>query len=72
MRKYKLGLLLLIIGVALLLGSGISYTTHEKTKVGPISVEHPEKHRIPYMPVAGVILSVAGGAMMLAGRAKSN
>jgi hypothetical protein len=69
--KFRVGLVLLIIGVALLLVGGITYTTQEKTKIGPVSIEHPEEHTIPYMPVAGVILSLTGGALMLTGRAKS-
>ena len=71
MNRFRVGLILLIIGVALLLAGGITYTTQERTKIGPIAIEHPEEHTIPYMPVAGVILSLAGGALMLTGRAKS-
>ena len=71
MNKFRVGLVLLIIGVALLLAGGITYTTQEKTRIGPVSIEHPEEHTVPYMPVAGVILSLTGGALMLIGGAKS-
>ena len=71
MNKFRVGLILLVIGVALLLAGGITYTTQERTKIGPIAIEHPEERTIPYMPVAGVILSLTGGALMLTGRAKS-
>jgi len=71
-NKFRVGLVLLIIGVALLLVGGITYTTQEKTKIGPVSIEHPEEHTVPYMPVAGVILSLMGGALMLTGGAKSH
>ena len=71
MTKFRVGLVLLVIGVALLLVGGITYTTQEKTKIGPVSIEHPKEHTIPYMPVAGVILSLTGGALMLTGGAKS-
>jgi hypothetical protein len=70
-NKFRVGLILLIIGVALLLAGGITYTTQERTKIGPVAIEHPEERTIPYMPVAGVILSLTGGALMLTGRAKS-
>ena len=63
---------MLIIGVALLLAGGITYTTQEKTRIGPISIEHPEEHTIPYMPVAGVLLSLTGGALMLTRRSKNH
>jgi hypothetical protein len=71
MDRFRVGLFLLIIGVALLLAGGITYTTQERTQIGPVTIEHPEEHSIPYMPVAGVILSLTGGALMLTGRAKS-
>jgi hypothetical protein len=72
MSRFSLGLLLLIFGVGLLLVGGISYTTQERTQIGPIAIEHPEQHRIPYSPLAGALLGVTGGALMLAGRAKSH
>jgi hypothetical protein len=72
MNKFNLGLVLLIIGVGLLLVGGISYTTQERTQLGPIAIEHPEEHRIPYSPLAGVLVSLTGGALMLTGRAKGH
>ena len=71
MNRFRIGLVLLIIGVALVLVGGISYTTQEKTKIGPIAIEHPEEHRIPYSPLAGALLAVTGGALMITGRAKT-
>jgi len=72
MNKFTTGLVLLIIGVVLLLIGGISYTTQERTKIGPIAIEHPEEHRVPYSPLAGALLAVTGGALMLTGRAKGH
>ncbi|MDD5542451.1 MAG: DUF3185 domain-containing protein [Acidobacteriia bacterium] len=72
MNKFTVGLVLLIIGVALLLVGGISYTTQEKTQIGPIAIEHPEEHHIPFSPLAGALLSLSGGALMLTGRGKSH
>jgi uncharacterized membrane protein YidH (DUF202 family) len=72
MSRFTLGFVLLILGVGLLLIGGISYTTQERTQIGPIAIEHPEQHRIPYSPLAGALLAVTGGALMLTGRAKGN
>lgn len=72
MNKFTLGLVLLIVGVVLLLIGGISYTTQERTQFGPIAITHPEEHRIPYSPIAGVLLGLTGGALMLTGRTKKN
>jgi len=72
MNKFTVGLVLLIIGVVLLLVGGISYTTQERTQIGPIAIEHPQEHRIPYSPLAGALLAVTGGALMLIGRTTKN
>ena len=72
MSRFTLGLALLILGSGLLLVGGISYTTQDKTKIGPLAIEYPEQHRIPYSPLAGAILAVTGGALMLTGRAKNH
>ena len=45
MNKFTVGLILLIIGVALLLVGGVSYTTQQRTQIGPIAIMHPEEHR---------------------------
>jgi hypothetical protein len=71
MSRFSIGLVLLIFGAGLLLVGGISYTTQERTKIGPIAIEHPEQHRIPYSPLAGALLAVTGGALMFTGRAKN-
>jgi hypothetical protein len=72
MSRFSIGFVLLILGVGLLLVGGISYTTQNRAKIGPIAIEYPEQHRIPYSPLAGALLAVTGGALMLAGRSKSH
>jgi len=72
MNKFTMGLVLLIFGAVLLLIGGISYTTQERTQIGPIAIMHPEEHRIPYSPLAGVLLAVTGGVLMVTGRAGSH
>ena len=72
MSRFSLGLVLLILGVGLLLVGGISYTTQERTQIGPIAIEHPEQHRIPLSPLVGALLAATGGALMVAGRATSH
>ena len=71
MSKFNVGLVLLIVGAALLLFGGISYTTQDKTRIGPVTIELPEEHRIPFSPIAGVLLIVTGGVLMVTGRATS-
>jgi drug/metabolite transporter (DMT)-like permease len=69
MNKFNVGVVLLILGVALLLFGGFSYTTQDKTSIGPITIEHPEEHHLPYSPIAGVLLGVTGAVLMVGGRA---
>ena len=69
MNKFNAGVILLILGVALLVCGGFSYTTQDKTSIGPITIEHPEEHRLPYSPIAGVLLTVTGAVLMVMGRA---
>ena len=71
MNRFRVGLVILIIGAGLLLASGITYTTQERAKIGPITMEIPQEHQIPYMPVAGVLLVLTGGALMLFGQSRS-
>lgn len=71
MNKFNAGVILLILGVALLLFGGLSYTTQDKTSIGPISIELPEEHYIPFSPIAGVLLTVTGAVLMVTGRATS-
>lgn len=71
MNKFNAGVILLILGLALLLFGGFSYTTQDKTSIGPITIEHPEEHRLPFSPIAGVLLGVTGAILMVTGRAPS-
>lgn len=71
MNKFNAGVILLFLGVALLVCGGFSYTTQDKTSIGPITIEHPEEHRLPYSPIAGVLLPVTGAVLMVTGRATS-
>jgi hypothetical protein len=36
-----------------------------------MTIEYPEQHRIPFSPIAGVLLTVTGGVLMITGRAPS-
>ena len=70
MSSFKVGIILLIIGVVLLLIGGLSYTSRANTQIGPISIEYPEEHHIPYSPLAGGVLVVTGGILMVSGRTR--
>jgi hypothetical protein len=64
------GVLLVIIGVAILVFGGFSYTTtREAVKVGPVGITTQEKKSFPIPPVAGTVL-VAGGIILLIARGR--
>jgi len=71
MTGFRVGLGILILGVVLLLVGGFTYTTQERTKIGPITLETPQQHQVPYMPLAGGLLILTGGALMLFRPARS-
>lgn len=64
-----LGVLLIVVGVVLL-AMRISYTKESETvTVGPVELVAKRKAEIP--PWVGVLLIVAGGAVMVVGARKS-
>jgi len=66
-----LGIVLLAAGILALVYRGFSYTkeTHE-AKLGPLQVELKEKERVDVPTWGGVVLVVAGGALLLVGARK--
>lgn len=65
-----LGIILVILGVALLAYGGYThYTTRENVaKLGPLEINKEEKHPIPIGPVAGGVCIVGGVILLVAGR----
>ena len=64
------GIILIIVGVVFLAYQGITYTTTKKdVDLGPLQVQHQEKHSIPFPPIIGAVC-IAGGvaALILASR----
>lgn len=66
------GLILTILGVALLGWQGVAYfTTHEQVaQVGPFAVFAPVQHAVWLGPVVGVVVLAVGIILMLAGAAR--
>jgi uncharacterized membrane protein len=62
------GVLLVVIGVAILVFGGFSYTTtREAVKVGPVGITTQEKKTFPLPPVVGGLLVVGGIVLLVAG-----
>jgi hypothetical protein len=58
--------ILITIGIAIVIWGGFGFTTREKVvDVGPIHATKDTKHDVPYGPVAGAALAIAGAAMLV-------
>jgi hypothetical protein len=64
-----IGIVVLAAGILALAYGGFSYTrqTHD-AKVGPLEFSFSEKQRVNVPVWAGVVLAVAGGALLLRGK----
>jgi len=59
------GILLVVIGLAVLVYGGVTYTSKQTTmQVGPVEVTAKEKRTFPLSPLAGGAM-VAGGIILL-------
>jgi hypothetical protein len=64
-----LGVLLIVLGVAGLAIGQFSYTeTKPVLKIGPMQVNSEEQHRVNIPTIAGVVVVIAGVALVLASR----
>ena len=60
-----LGALLLVLGLFIIVNSGISYRTREKIiDIGPIEADREVRKTVPISPVVGVV-ALAGGATLI-------
>lgn len=66
-----IGIVLLIIGIAMLIWTGFSYTKKEKVvDAGPLQISAERQHTVNWPPYAGGIL-VIGGIILLVTSKKS-
>ncbi|HEY4064991.1 MAG TPA: hypothetical protein VGM30_23970 [Puia sp.] len=64
-----LGMVLLVIGVAMLIWSGFTYTKREKVvDAGPIHISADKEKTVNWPPYAGGILAVGGIVLLFAGK----
>jgi drug/metabolite transporter (DMT)-like permease len=67
--KIIIGILLITVGLFILVGRGISFTTQEKAiDLGPLRVTAEKQHLVH--PVIGIIALVGGGMLLFQSRAK--
>jgi hypothetical protein len=65
----SVGVLLIIIGIAVLAVRGFTYTTKEKVlDVGPIQATADKEHDVYLYPGIGIVAILIGGALVVFGR----
>jgi hypothetical protein len=66
------GVLLIVVGIAVLAVRSFSYTTKEKVlDVGPIHATADQEHDVYLYPAAGIAAIVIGGALVVLGRRRA-
>ena len=61
MKAVTLGYALIVIGIMMVVYTGINFITTEKVvEIGPINIDRQENHPIQWSPIVGVILFVGG------------
>ena len=59
------GILLIIAGVAAILGGGFSYTSHNRAAtVGLVQVDETERHPVRIPPMFGIAAILAGSGLL--------
>lgn len=63
------GIVLVLIGIAIVVWGAFGFQTREKVlDVGPIHATREKEHNIPYGPVAGGLLAIAGVVLIVKGK----
>lgn len=66
-----IGLILVVIGVAMLIWSGFTYTKREKViDAGPVQVTADRQKNVNWPPYAGGVVLIAGVVVLVVGRKK--
>jgi hypothetical protein len=61
-----LAAVLIALGIGIVIWGGFGFTTREKVlDVGPIHATKDTHHDVPYGPLAGAALAIAGAAMLI-------
>ena len=70
--KKPLGIVLIVIGIAMLAYTGFNYVTTEKVvDLGPIEINAEKNHTVKWPPVVGLVLVVGGIAVIALDRKRS-
>ena len=68
----RAGLVIIVIGLLLVIFTGINFFTREKVvDIGDLQISHNKKHSMGWSPLIGVAVMAVGGGLFLFGSKKS-
>jgi hypothetical protein len=66
MRARTIGYVLIVIGIMMVVHTGINFiTTAKVVEIGPINIDRQQNHPIQWSPIVGVILFVGGVGLIV-------
>lgn len=67
----KVGIIVMVLGLAITLITGFSFVTSEKVvDLGDLQVSKNKNHSIAWSPIAGIVVMAVGGGIFLFGLKK--
>ncbi|HUW06110.1 MAG TPA: hypothetical protein VMW01_07600 [Williamwhitmania sp.] len=67
----KVGIIVMVLGLAISLITGFSFVTREKVvDLGDLQVSRNKNHSIAWSPIAGIVVMAVGGGIFLFGLKK--
>ena len=69
MRASTFGIGLIILGIMMVIYTGIDFITKKRVvDIGPIKIDKEENHPIQWSPIVGAVLIVGGISLVVRGR----
>ncbi len=66
-----LGIILIVVGIALTIFTGVSFFTKEKVlDIGKLEISREKPNRIAWSPIIGVVIAGIGGVILWQGTKK--
>lgn len=65
------GIILIVIGLVLTIFGGVTFFTKKKVvDIGALEISKNERHHIPWSPIAGAVVILVGGGLLIMGAKK--
>jgi UDP-N-acetylmuramyl pentapeptide phosphotransferase/UDP-N-acetylglucosamine-1-phosphate transferase len=68
----NLGIVLIVIGIVLMLFTGFTFVTKKNVAdIGPIEINKEQRHSVPWSPITGGVLLIAGVVLVVSGKKRA-